>query len=792
MRFEELLLRIPGDEFRIRFHERMTVLSGIGLLERQAMTDSIVGAVTGEADATTLTYVDDAGRRVNLYAQGGHVTATFADDGTPAVPPLPEADNRDAIRSVMVLQAGDLGLATTSREDDPPELVEARATLAELTEQLRQALAARDDLDKLRAELEEVNAAIHKAEDEAARLEYARVLADLEKVRAEAAALQSGNTGVEADRHLLASADETRELAARWSDAATRLLEMQARFADTERLDAATLEAARSVPADQPRDLGQRLAAVRAAQAEYTDLEARLRDLAVSKLPEPSQPEIAELARVEQDLLWTTHARALRAAAHLDAEQVALGGLSSEGPSPVVVEEIETAHTRLEAAEAVAEQRKLAGLIGSGVGVALLAISLMSIIFLAVPAVLIGAGAAIWAFVLPRREVNAANAVEQRALDAAGAPTWLAFHMRRVDAVIDPEARERLEVALLENRLAITAWRELAADVDLESAAQLEDEIRSYAEAVASLGDAAGEIENLRSELSQQALPTLEAAQQALIDACRDYALDNETVESGDLDLIERMVNHQIELGRVARLQTELEAAEAKERELAARLNEVLLQLGFGDGTLEARVGALDWAVGRAAEREDARARARSREEIEDDLVRLQAEARRLRRPEWASVTAADADVPDVETLHARKDELEKIVREASRGTFDVDRVADRHSAMERRVAALEAQVGGLDGDAVGALADIQQYLLTHLTDAAKAGASGEAVPVVLDEVFARIPAERKWDLLDLLYRLADETQIIYLTDDAYVGAWARRQAANGAVTLLEPIAESV
>ncbi len=45
MRFEELVLRIPGDEFKIRFHEHLTVLSGIGMLERGALSDSRLRSV---------------------------------------------------------------------------------------------------------------------------------------------------------------------------------------------------------------------------------------------------------------------------------------------------------------------------------------------------------------------------------------------------------------------------------------------------------------------------------------------------------------------------------------------------------------------------------------------------------------------------------------------------------------------------------------------------------------------------------------------------------------------------
>jgi hypothetical protein len=56
-----------------------------------------------------------------------------------------------------------------------------------------------------------------------------------------------------------------------------------------------------------------------------------------------------------------------------------------------------------------------------------------------------------------------------------------------------------------------------------------------------------------------------------------------------------------------------------------------------------------------------------------------------------------------------------------------------------------------------------------------------------LDEALLRVPADRKWDLLDLLLRLAERHQLVYLSDDAFVAAWARQQAADGNITLLEP-----
>jgi uncharacterized protein YhaN len=239
-------------------------------------------------------------------------------------------------------------------------------------------------------------------------------------------------------------------------------------------------------------------------------------------------------------------------------------------------------------------------------------------------------------------------------------------------------------------------------------------------------------------------------------------------------------------------MQSELEDAEGDEDKLGRRLDDLLNHLGFDEGTLEARLGALEWAVRHAGEREESRARARPTAEIEVDLERLQLEAARLRRPEWASIKASDAAEPDTATLHARRDDLKSRLS-ATPAAVDIERLSDRHSAMERRVASLESKLGdGHSEAAVAQLADVQQYLLAHLTQAAHVGPRDEPVPVVLDEPFLRVPAERKWELLDMLRRLGEKTQLIYLTDDAFVTAWARRRAAAGLITLLEPVSESV
>jgi uncharacterized protein YhaN len=277
-------------------------------------------------------------------------------------------------------------------------------------------------------------------------------------------------------------------------------------------------------------------------------------------------------------------------------------------------------------------------------------------------------------------------------------------------------------------------------------------------------------------------------ARYALAQACAPYGLTEDDLV--DPAAASHAVTIAIQRGRVARAQGELEIAEAKEQDLARQLGTQLLQLGFDAGELDARLGALEWAVARASEREEARANARPTEVIEAELEGLQDKARRLRRPEWTEVSPAEADAPDIDELEERREKLLVRLDEVQPDT-DVVRLADRQAALERRVMALEARHGGHDANGdPGALADIQQHLLGRLTQAASAGAHGDAIPALLDEVFLRVPAERKWDLLDLLHRLSEKHQLIYLTDDPFVGAWASQKGSD--ITLLAPEPEPV
>jgi hypothetical protein len=83
----------------------------------------------------------------------------------------------------------------------------------------------------------------------------------------------------------------------------------------------------------------------------------------------------------------------------------------------------------------------------------------------------------------------------------------------------------------------------------------------------------------------------------------------------------------------------------------------------------------------------------------------------------------------------------------------------------------------------------VRRQLIARLTDA-RTSSSDDVLPVVLDEPLVRVRGESKWDLLDLLDRIAEKTQIVYLTDDHDVVLWARRRAGGGSLMLLEPVSE--
>jgi hypothetical protein len=630
--------------------------------------------------------------------------------------------------------------------------------------------------------------------DDDARRAYVNALAALERARAELAAASGGSGKAEADRNLLTAADPVRALARRWERATAEVDALGAKLGAGERIDASTLARAARFPATPPAELERLLFAVDDALARRNELDAQLRALAGESLPQPSDARVVNLASADQTRLWSARDRLVAADAVVQREELALGGpggdATSDGVAASITGRIEDAQRAVDTAEAERQRRFVPAVTATAIAALLCLLvgaenPMLGLVFIA----LTGA-TAIVGIGQPIRRKSAAERVVRAALADAGADSYLGFHLRRVDAAIDRDASARLQTALHERREATAMWNEIAPGIDVKDATALESEVRAYAAALADLGvDLAAEIEALRAALTTEAEPALADARDRLKEACRPYGIDGDALDGTDLALVDRLVHAQVLLGARARLQRTLEGAEAAQQELAAELEELLSSVGFTEGPLDARLGALDWAIDRAMEREQARITARPREEIETHIAQLEADVDALRRPEWATLKPTVDEGPREADLVARAEELRALVAADDANAIDVDQLSDRHSAMERRVATLEAAAREANGDStLGELADVHQFVLAHLTKAGHAGPFDESVPVFFDDAFLRVAAERKWELLDMLRRLGEKTQLVYLTDDPFVAAWARRRAAAGLVSLLEPV----
>ena len=87
MRFEHLAVRTAEEELGMAFHQRLTIVSGLGHAERREMVELLLNSlVGGRREGSSLRYVDGTGRIVLVEANEGTVNFTF-EDGSPAPDP---------------------------------------------------------------------------------------------------------------------------------------------------------------------------------------------------------------------------------------------------------------------------------------------------------------------------------------------------------------------------------------------------------------------------------------------------------------------------------------------------------------------------------------------------------------------------------------------------------------------------------------------------------------------------------------------------------------------------------
>ncbi|HAS11325.1 MAG TPA: hypothetical protein DCS55_12550, partial [Acidimicrobiaceae bacterium] len=82
--------------------------------------------------------------------------------------------------------------------------------------------------------------------------------------------------------------------------------------------------------------------------------------------------------------------------------------------------------------------------------------------------------------------------------------------------------------------------------------------------------------------------------------------------------------------------------------------------------------------------------------------------------------------------------------------------------------------------------AELAQAILARVR-AVRALTPGDPLPLVVDDPFEGLDPEVKPQLLEMLAASAGDLQLVVVTADDDVVAWARGQAGRGRMTLVEP-----
>lgn len=188
---------------------------------------------------------------------------------------------------------------------------------------------------------------------------------------------------------------------------------------------------------------------------------------------------IQQLARVDQEQLWSA-AQALRTAQQrLESESDAVGTSVEDA---AVIERIEQRHEAFERTQAQSEQVRHVTFVVAGIA-ALLTLPMVRFVgSMAVAPLVLVAVAAVAVSIVYWRRLESARSAEDDALADAGAESYLGFHLQRVNNLLSSDSgRRRLITAAEQHRDATQRWSALAGDIDVEWAASNRADINAAA-----------------------------------------------------------------------------------------------------------------------------------------------------------------------------------------------------------------------------------------------------------------------------------------------------------------------
>jgi hypothetical protein len=149
-------------------------------------------------------------------------------------------------------------------------------------------------------------------------------------------------------------------------------------------------------------------------------------------------------------------------------------------------------------------------------------------------------------------------------------------------------------------------------------------------------------------------------------------------------------------------------------------------------------------------------------------LMMRAAEEHRASLAEWRVLVG---DIPVSWALEHRR-QIRRLAKERQSGTTD------------------PAAAGGGSVAAEDNRTELAHTLLQRLAELKSLGAGGESFPLLVDDALTDVDPSIKPELLELLTKASTNQQVVYLTEDPDVAAWARVEALTGQLSIVEPVAD--
>jgi hypothetical protein len=164
---------------------------------------------------------------------------------------------------------------------------------------------------------------------------------------------------------------------------------------------------------------------------------------------------------------------------------------------------------------------------------------------------------------------------------------------------------------------------------------------------------------------------------------------------------------------------------------------------------------------------------------VEAELEAARAAIAAFGRPDWdEDPRLDDTALPDPEPLLEERARLFEKAYRLELKLPDLRPLEDRQEELALQIARLESAArAGFD---LKNLEGAEMVLLDRIAQVRRIGPEAEPIPLFVDDAFADFGEEDRVDLLHLLARLAETTQVVYLTADPLTLEWAAAQAQAG------------